>query len=227
MPVPTKPTGELPPVKSDAPKANTTLIFTIIGIVVVALVGTGIVVSSLSGSNKTDARLASARVTPTPTLEVTTPTLRPSPTLAEIKVYVTGEVKNPGVYTMKPGDRIEDAIRMAGCFTDTADPQRLELAARVRDEMRITVPKLNQPSFEPALNNSSSNPPPTVGDGKVNVNTASAADLDKLPGIGEVLSNRIVEYRAKIGPYKSTEDLRKIPGITNAVIEKIKDFISF
>jgi competence protein ComEA len=66
-----------------------------------------------------------------------------------------------------------------------------------------------------------------AGVGKINVNTASAKELDLLPGIGEVLSARIVEYRAKIGPYRSVEDLRKIPGITGSVIEKIKDLITF
>jgi competence protein ComEA len=227
MPQPTEPNGDLPPLRNGTGRTKMTVIYTVIGVIVMALVGSGIAISALAGGeNKPDSRLASAKVTPTPTLVMVTPTPPPTPTLAEIKVYITGEVKNPGVYTMKQGERIEDAVKAAGGFTENADPQRVDLAARVRDEMRIIVPKLNQPSFEPLVSGGS-NPPPTPGDGKINVNTASTAELDKLPGIGAVLSQRIVEYRAKIGPYKSVEDLRKIPGITNAVIEKIKDLISF
>jgi competence protein ComEA len=63
--------------------------------------------------------------------------------------------------------------------------------------------------------------------GKINVNTASAADLDKLPGIGAVLSARIIDYRTKNGPFQNLDDLRKVEGLSKAVADKLKDLIEF
>jgi competence protein ComEA len=224
--MPTQTNHDLPPVKTSS-KSNNNLIFTVIGIIIMALVGGGIVLTQMLGGSPPNSRLESAKVTTTPTLVITTPTPAVSPTpVPEIKVYVTGEVSKPGVYTMKSGDRVEDAVKAAGGFTAEADQSRLELALRVRDEMRIIVPKINLPSADPAISGGTAITP-TPSDGKINVNTASAAELDRLPGIGEVLSVRIVEHRTKNGAFKSVDDLRKVSGLNNSVIEKIKDLISF
>jgi competence protein ComEA len=205
-----------------------TVIFTVI---IFGLVGIGIFVS-MRGSSET--RTSSRNNTPSATNPVVEAA---KPADGVLKVYVTGEVNNPGVYQLQAGDRQEDALKAAGGPTDRADLLKIDLAKRVVDEMQIIVPsKTSQPATPTPV-------PPVVlptgesttvavvvtaaGVGKINVNTASAKELDLLPGIGEVLSARIVEYRAKIGPYRSVEDLRKIPGITGSVIEKIKDLITF
>ena len=172
-----------------------------------------------------------SRSSPGPTVPPATPTADPS-----IKVYVTGEVASPGVYQMQNGDRIIDAINRAGGFTEQADQSRLDQAARVKDEMRIEIPRQAGPVTGSVSPGSASTPvlitgptvtTPAPGDSRINVNTASAAELDKLPGIGATLSQRLVEYRTKNGPYKTLDDLRKVPGLTRSVIEKIKDLISF
>jgi len=158
-----------------------------------------------------------------------------TPTPAEIKVYVTGAVKNPGVYKMQPGDRIEDALKAAGGAGDEADLLNIDLAKRVVDEMQIVVPlkAIASPipgTSGPAAGGVTIPAGTTTGagqSGKINVNTATAADLDKLPGIGQTLSTRIVEYRTAHGSYRNLDDLRKVAGLTNSVIEKIKDSISF
>jgi competence protein ComEA len=169
-----------------------------------------------------NSRTAATVVAPTPTFD------------GVFKVYVAGAVKNPGVYQMQSGDRIEDAIKTAGGATENADLLKIDLAKRVTDEMQITVP---EHSLTPTIQvtaavstiQSSTKPSPTPTDpsGKINVNTATAPELDKLPGIGEVLSARIVDYRTKNGPYNNLDDLRKVTGLTASVIEKIKDLIIF
>ncbi len=167
-----------------------------------------------------------------------TPTATIAPTLdLTIKVYITGEVLKPGVYQMQPGDRVLDAVRIAGGFSEWADQSRVDQALRVRDEQRIDIPRLPfTPTPLPAqtvgVGTPVAGPPgqnaiPTASDSRINVNTASPAELDRLPGIGAVLSQRLVEYRAKIGPYRSLEDLQKVPGFTKSILEKIKDLITF
>lgn len=163
-----------------------------------------------------------------------TPTVQPTSTPDGIlKVFITGAVTRPGVYEMHEGDRIIDAVKVAGGFTEAADQDRVDQAQRVRDEMRIdipvkapslpagTLPDQNQPSVVQPVSTAS----PT--DARLNVNTASVADLEKLPGIGGVLAQRMVDYRAKNGSFRNLDDLRKVTGLTNSVIEKIKDLIIF
>ncbi len=198
---------------------------------------TGLPTSTLnnSASNALAARSPGPKVgtiTPTPHLIlVPTPTIDPT-----IKVFVTGEVANPGVYIMKTGDRVEDAIEKAGGFTEKADEEALDLAQRVKDEMKIVVPVLPAASATPQPGGITL--PPTekaltptgkisVTPGKVNVNTASQAELESLPGIGPVLAQRIIDYRAKNGPFKTLDELRKVQGLTRTVLDKIKDRVIF
>jgi competence protein ComEA len=202
-------------------------------VLLMVLVGVGIFITRkseptvASGSSVTSAAAQNSRAAAT--VASATPTFD-----GVFKVYVAGAVKNPGVYQMQAGDRIEDAIKIAGGATENADLLKIDLAKRVTDEMQITIPER---ATTPAIsatgaavttqNNAKPSPTPTDPSGKINVNTASAAELDKLPGIGEVLSARIVDYRTKNGPYNSLDDLRKVSGLTASVIEKIKDLITF
>ena len=131
-----------------------------------------------------------------------------SPSSPEISVYVEGEVANPGVYTLKDSDRIEDAIEAAGGFTPDADQSALNLAASLRDGDQIHVYK--------------------VGDvpQKVNLNTAETLLLEALPGIGEVLAQRIIDYRSENGPFQQIDDLTKVEGIGPVTFENLKDKIT-
>jgi competence protein ComEA len=131
-----------------------------------------------------------------------------SPPSPEITVYVEGEVVNPGVYTLKDSDSIEDAIEAAGGFTPDADQSTLNLAASLRDGDQIHVYKVgNVPQ-------------------NVNLNTADAWLLEALPGIGEVLAQRIIDYRSENGPFQQIEDLTKVDGIGPATFEDLKDKIT-
>lgn len=211
------------------------------------LIGGAILVTKFTGftvANSTPtASPARVAAVATPVIAPITATIsRPSPTATStIKVYIIGAVSNPGVYIMRPTDRIEDVITQAGGFTAEADQSRLNLAQRLQDEMQIVVPVRPTPGATPppggvSLPSDTANQgtpakgkgaTPTRTPGKMNINTASAADLESLPGIGEILAQRIVEYRTKNGPFKVLNDLKKVQGVNNSTLEKIKDQVIF
>ena len=150
-------------------------------------------------------------------IEITIPT--PSAvTVAEAKVYVSGAVRDPGVYSLKQGDRVEQAIIAAGGFAQEAAQDQINLAARVRDEQHIHVPKPGEPAAQ-----SATSPETTT---KININTASLEQLDTLKGIGEVRAKAIVDFRTKNGPFKRIEDLRDRKVIPASVFETIKNQIT-
>ncbi|AAM24182.1 MAG: DNA uptake protein [Caldanaerobacter subterraneus] len=137
----------------------------------------------------------------------------------EIKVYVTGEVKNPGVYIMKEGERVIDAIEKAGGVLEEADLSNINLAQKVKDEQMIKVPKKGEKvdtSFASGID----------GAKKVNINTATKEELQTLPGIGPVTAERIIEFRETKGPFKKIEDIMNVPRIGPKMFEQIKDKIT-
>jgi competence protein ComEA len=135
---------------------------------------------------------------------------------SQIMVYVTGAVTTPGVYALHEGDRVVDAVEAAGGPSEHADLVTLNLARRVHDEDQVVVPKVGeQPAGSEVAGASASGAP-------IDINTASAAVLDSLPGIGEAYSSRIVDSRVADGPFQSTEDLVTRKLIPRATYEKIK-----
>jgi len=135
----------------------------------------------------------------------------------EVGVYVTGEVQKPGVYRLTDDARWIDALEAAGGPTASADLQRINLATRVHDEDQISVPRYGEPA--PAAE--------AVVQGPItNINTATAAQLDALPGIGEVRSNAIVQSRTTQGPFTNTGELVDRGLIPRSVYEDIKGSIS-
>lgn len=145
----------------------------------------------------------------------------------EIMVYVTGAVKAPGVYTLKEGSRIKDAIEIAGGALPEADLVRLNLAQRLSDEDKLYVFSEGENAD---LNGNSIDVGATAGitspdDGKVNINTADKTTLGTLPGVGEVTSQKIIDYREKNGPFKAIEDIKKISGIGDKKFEQLQDKI--
>jgi competence protein ComEA len=148
-----------------------------------------------------------------------------TPTPAPIKVHVLGAVAHPGVYELYPGARVEQALEAAGGLLETADLTRVNLAQRLRDEMQVFVPsKASGAGLSGGLGSL-----PASGDGtkKVNVNLASADELEALPGIGPVLAQRIVQYREQNGPYNGPEDLVKVRGISRSMVERLANQISY
>jgi competence protein ComEA len=140
-------------------------------------------------------------------------------------VHVAGAVNKPGVYHLDPGARVEDAVNRAGPLAD-ADLNALNLARRIVDGEMIRVPKEGD-AVTPDGNSTESGILATQEQlgGKININTASVAELDTLPGIGPAIAQRIIDYRTNHGPFRSSEDLLKVSGIGEKRYEQLKDLI--
>ena len=141
---------------------------------------------------------------------------------AVIFVDIKGAVKNPGVYQMKSGDRVKDALDAAGGLTDEADSQKVNLAQRVEDQMVIVVPKVGEEVTEIPAGAMSKE---AAKDGKVNINTATVEELKTLKGVGEKKAEAIIEYRKKNGSFKTKEDLMKVRGIGKKLFESFQERI--
>ena len=144
-----------------------------------------------------------------PLVVATPPTQSPAPAI--IKVYVSGAVVSPGAYALHQGDRTEDALRAAGGPTAEADLDRINLAARVRDEQHILVPAKGESQ-------------PT--EGKLDLNTATQAELEALPGIGPAYASRIIDYRQSEGPFRKVEELLEAKLIPSSTFQEIKDLVT-
>lgn len=145
-------------------------------------------------------------------------------------IHVAGQVKNPGVYELQFGARVIDAVNMAGGPLDEADLDSLNLAKKLNDEEKVYVPKKGESmpvSNNPATataNFSTSSAPANLH--KININTAGLEELKSLPGIGDVLAERIIEYRNANGPFKKIEDIMNVEKIGPKTFENIKDKIT-
>ncbi len=163
-------------------------------------------------------------------------TASPTP-IPKIYVFLCGSVKNPGVYGVEKGSRINDLLNEAGGFTDYADKNYLNLARELADGERIYVPSVfetdeldtkdnilgagaNKPVTEENVNMD-----PEAEDSLININTADKEALVALPGIGESRAADIIEYRKKIGNFKSIEEIKNISGIGESVYARIKNYI--
>ena len=149
------------------------------------------------------------------------------PTAEVIVVYLCGAVKNPGVYTLKSGSRINDALEAAGGFTFDASEASVNLAAKLADADMIYIPTVEETEREESLGEAGS---PDRGqastDSLVNINTADMYELCGLPGIGESKARDIITYREKNGAFQKKEDIMKVSGIKMSLYEKICDLIS-
>jgi len=133
----------------------------------------------------------------------------------EIIVDVTGAVNNPGVYTLKAKSRVIDAIKAAGDSAPGADLSTINLARVLSDGEQIYVDST-------IVNSSGVRVPKKVRSGPININRATAHELDALDGIGPVIAQRIVEYRKINGSFLSIDDLQKVSGIGAAKFAQIK-----
>lgn len=133
----------------------------------------------------------------------------------EIFVDVTGAVNNPGVYTLTGKSRVIDAIKAAGDSAPGADLSTINLARVLNDGEQIYVDST-------VINSSGARVSKKIPSGPININRATARQLDALDGIGPVIAARIVEYRKVNGSFLSVDDLQKVSGIGAAKFAQIK-----
>lgn len=145
------------------------------------------------------------------------------PELIEPEAYVyvslTGCIKHPGVYILPKDSRVFEAVNAAGGATEEGDLSAVNLVNIMQDGQQIVIPKIKEESDEYGGYEQ------TVEDGKVNINTASCADLCTLPGIGESKAKAIISYREKNGKFKKSDEIKQVSGIKDGTFEKIKDSI--
>ncbi len=135
----------------------------------------------------------------------------------QIVVHVAGAVARPGLYQLDEGCRVGEALEKAGGTLPQADLKPVNLAEKLRDGQKIYVPVVGE-----RVNSDMG----TDASGKINVNEATAKELEALPGIGPTLAKNIVEYREKNGGFKSVEELKKVKGIGDKKFNDIKDLIT-
>jgi len=144
----------------------------------------------------------------------------PSPEVV-VLVDVAGWVRQPGVYEFTEGARVIDAIDAAGGARSGAVLEALNLAAPLTDGTQILVPREGQEGVAPAPVTGGA-----VAGGLVNVNSAIATELEELPGIGEVIAQRIIDYRTENGPFATVDELLDVSGIGDAILESIRELVT-
>jgi len=143
---------------------------------------------------------------------------------AEVVVHVAGAVARPGLYRLKDGSRVDDAIREAGGATPRAALGAVNLAAPVADGQQILVPAGGGvATSEPA--GVGADGAATAAGGRVHLNSATIEQLDALPGVGPVTAQNILDYRAENGAFGSVEELDAVPGIGPARLEQLKELV--
>jgi competence protein ComEA len=149
--------------------------------------------------------------------------LRPVPTEKPVIVHIAGAVPRPGVYALPQGARIQDAIAAAGGFLAEAEKSQINLAALLEDGEKLDIPYIEGAS--PVLTTAVPEVVTSTTE-LIDINTASVAELDTLPGIGATLAQRIVEYREQHGPFITIEDIIDVPGIGAGNFERFKNMIT-
>jgi competence protein ComEA len=177
----------------------------------------------------------SGRERPTVVLEV-----QPLTDPRQVRVYVGGAVAAPGLYTLPRGSRVAEAIDAAGGVTVDGDTTTLGMAAPLDDADQIIVPARHSTptptssaeSTDRSTSASVDTPAPTgpattvTMPATTNINTASAAELDTLPGIGPAIAGRIIEYREAHGPFQSIDELEAIKGISAAMVDELRPLVT-
>ncbi len=152
-------------------------------------------------------------------------TLRPVPTEKPLVVHITGAVPRPGVYALAQGSRVQDVISAAGGFLAEAEKTGINLARALEDGEQLDIPYMEGASpvildALPAATEASSSAE------LININFASQAELESLPGIGPTTAQKIIQYREENGSFLTIEDIINVPGIGPGTYERIKDLIT-
>ena len=187
---------------------------------------------------------------PTPPIENFIPTATTSPSISSelpsdlllndseplrIAVHVVGAVQQPGVYHLAAGSRGDDAVRLAGGATSQSDLKRVNLAAVLVDGQQLWIPRagerIPQNTLPNTLPNNLSNAGPSNAapsnnvPASVDINQATVADLDRLPGIGPSTARAIVDHRTRNGPFASVDDLLAVRGIGPAKLAELRALV--
>lgn len=146
----------------------------------------------------------------------------------ELVVYVAGAVKRPGLYHLRPGDRVAQALALAGGFTGSADAAAVNLAQRAGDGDEVYVPVVGETvtshsrSSERHGRRRPSHTPPAAS---VDINGSDASELAAVPGIGRAIAARIVELREREGSFASLDELLDVAGMTQTRLERARPYL--
>lgn len=138
---------------------------------------------------------------------------------SRVVVDVVGAVRRPGLYRLRQGSRIADAVARAGGATDKADLAQVNLAAPLADGEQVVVPRRGAPG---AVGGGSSTGAPA---GPVQLSTATLEQLDTLPGVGPSTAQKILDYREKHGAFSSADELDAVPGIGPKRLEQLRELV--
>ncbi|MFG5435676.1 helix-hairpin-helix domain-containing protein [Enterococcus faecalis] len=147
---------------------------------------------------------------------------------AETMIYVDikGAVKVPGIYQLKNQQRIWDALALAGGVSEEADTIQVNYAQKVKDQMIIYVPKKGEAVAQSLETLQESAPAQQNQEEKINLNTATEAELQTISGIGAKKAQEIIRFRDEQGPFKTVEELKNVPGIGEKTVERLKDMLT-
>ena len=164
------------------------------------------------------------------------PAALPRPSAASVVVHVVGAVKNPGVYTVPQGSRVFQAIAAAGGALPSAGLSAVNLAAPVSDGSQIYLPTQDEAAALPApgvradpssgVGGSAGSGGAAIAPGLINLNTATAAELETLPGVGPVLAQRIVAWRTDHGAFTSVDGLSAVTGIGPKLLAGLRESVT-
>jgi competence protein ComEA len=161
--------------------------------------------------------LRPSRASVPPPIRVAAPV---SPRHSAIYVDVVGAVHRPGLYRVRDGARVADALARAGGVTPKAQLELVNLAARVADGEQVVVPRRGSATVVPAAGGSA------VPHGPVHLNSATVEQLDELPGVGPVTAQKIVDYRQEHGGFKNVDELDAVPGIGPARLADLRELVA-
>ena len=237
-----------------------------VGILLMAILGALVVLGYAYGSNRQQRQQAPLWTPPPPVAAATPKAEEETPAASsgqELAVHVTGAVQKPGVYHFHDGARLDDAIKAARAKSD-ADPDALNLAARLLDGEKIIVPThaeaqrqaalaskplvqedahtpppgnvlsvstppattaSSHPAAKPAKEKGSSSSRKELPTSPIDINTAGLDELQKLPGIGAAMAQRILDYRAAHGKFTDLADLRNVSGIGEKKLAKLTPYV--
>lgn len=145
-----------------------------------------------------------------------------------IMIHIMGEVQTPGVVTLPEGARMIDAIHAAGGLTEQADMSQINLVYVLEDGLKIKIPSKDNEMYITQENGENvilEDPQGKEGTTMININKAKIEELTELPGIGDAMAQRIIEYREENGDFQQIEDIQNVSGIGEAKFEKLKENI--